>query len=343
MVPSSAACATLLLARLGSSECVALDVVLGVVGLALSSLPGVVFLLLWACHVSDWCDSRWITIAHSSKRASISGHPLAAMVKRMTTRRWEWNTIHGDVVGMVFAWPVLLEYRELRYGAIDSGVLLMVSIASVISGLDRSNAQCRGWGLVALLLLIAQVVVVLVVQPFTTLFSQVWAIITISLTCLGVLAQLVFVWSNSSWLIDAAAVCSLAVLGVSMLQLLLDGARTVTAMRRRTALLLQATFREDSRSSVEEVVDRDDLHKMFVTNDVPLFLQLEDSITELDAVIVSDKCSDDKNEHRLISGDDLFWDNNGAAMGTGLVEGHSDIIFTDQVTDEDSELLSLDG
>ncbi|CUG92933.1 GP46-like surface antigen, putative [Bodo saltans] len=351
VVPSTASSATLLLARLGASECAALDVVLGIVGLALSTLPATGFLILWALRANRWNALK------RNRKALTTFHSLTGVLKRIVGRRWEWTTADGHRMGMERAWPVLLEYRGLRYGALDNIVLLGLSIMSVISGLSGSSAQCRGWSLVALMLLVAQLITVIVTQPLTTTFSHDYAIATVSLTCLGVLSQLLFVWAVDSLpLVDAAAACSLAVLGLSMLNMTLNAVQLVAAVRRRIVSLLKlraeyATSLQLSSSKFEPSSSTDEL--LFPGDEI-FDINVDEEAMELDAVMMM---SGEGDEMSSPSGcdDDLFWNSEGAAFGTELVEGPSDIMLAealqelpmeeegyDRVSDADaSEIVSF--
>lgn len=66
------------------------------------------------------------------------------------------------------------------------------------------------------------------------------AIVTLLLSLSGLLAQLLLVWASPSslWLVNAAAACSLAVVGVSGLKMLLDLKQLFMALRRRLVRLL---------------------------------------------------------------------------------------------------------
>ncbi|CUG87556.1 GP46-like surface antigen, putative [Bodo saltans] len=325
IVPSTAASATLLLARIDTSECVASDVVLGIVGLALSTLPAAGFLHLWALRA----NKQWTTIARDMGGPTTTLHPLLAMLIRTVRRRWEWTTTDHGRKGMERAWPLLLEYRELRYGALDNGVLLALSIVSVVSGLTGSSAQCRGLSLVALLLLVAQLVAVIIVQPLTTTFSQLYAVSTVSLTCLGVLAQLLFVWTvESLWLVDAAAACSLAVLGLSLLNTALNAVQLLAAVRRRIVLLLKLRY---ERAQLLHGFASSHQSQPFAA--VDLFRDSKSLALELDAVMLKAAEESDNESHQLCD-NGLFWNSDGAAVGTELVEGHSDIIRTDYALQE---------
>ncbi|CUG87576.1 GP46-like surface antigen, putative, partial [Bodo saltans] len=324
IAPSTAASATLLLARLGTSECVASDVVLGIVGLALSTLPAAGFLLLWALSANRW------TVTARDREAATTFHPLVALLNRTLRRRWEWTTTEGGRKGMERAWPLLLEYRELRYGAVDNGVLLALSIVSVVSGLSGSSGQCRGWSLVALLLLVAQLVAVIIVQPLTTTFSQLYAISTVSLTCLGVLAQLLFVWTvDSLWLVDATAACSLAVVGLSLLNTALNAVQLVAAVPASMVLFFELRLRH-AQISVGPDHQNDHLNRSLEA--VDLLCGDKSLSLELDAAMLMMTEDADGELYQPLA-DGLFWKSDGAAVGTELVEGHSDIIRTDALVE----------
>ncbi|CUG77729.1 GP46-like surface antigen, putative [Bodo saltans] len=333
VVPSTASSATLLLARLGASECVALDVVLGIIGLALSMLPAVGFLHLWVVNAN-----RWMTTAHAS-RAPPTLHPLMAMLKQILWRRWEWTTTEGTHARMERVWPVLLEYRELRYGALDNGVLFGLSIVSVVSGLTGSTAQCRGWSIFALLLLVAQLAAVIILQPMTTTFSQVYAISTVSLTCLGVLSQLLFVLTvESLWLVDAAAACSLAVLGLSLLTMTLNVVQLMAAVRRRIVMLPKVRS-ERAESLLLDRQSKPLIAVDLLLEDKSLEVDADDELRQscdddLDAVMLKAAAEESDNESHQLCDSGLFWNSDGAAVGTELVEGHSDIIRTDELLEQ---------
>ncbi|CUI12946.1 transmembrane protein, putative, partial [Bodo saltans] len=317
VIPSTASSATLLLARLGDSECITADVVLGIVGLNLAALPAIGFLLLWALRAN-----RWMPIVRD-EGALVAFHPWMAMLRRILRRRWEWTTPEGHRTGgMVRAWPVLLEYRELRYGALDNGVLFALSIVSVISGLTGSSAQCRAWSLVALLLLMAQLAAVVIMKPLTTTFSQHSAVYTVSLTCLGVLAQLMFVWTvDSLWLVDAAAACSLAVLGLSLVTMVLNVVQLIAAVHRRIVLLFKL---RKSHARASQLYVGPDHESKLVDDDTPVSVELHASPLMV---------AEDSDNTFLQSPDDddgLFWNSDGAAVGTALVEELSDISRTDE-------------
>ncbi|CUG90449.1 transmembrane protein, putative [Bodo saltans] len=90
--------------------------------------------------------------------------------------------------------------------------------ASSVRGARRSDLGtstpmvrvCHALTIVALLLMIVQLCAVLIVRPFTTLFSLVHTSVTLSLICVGLLAQLLFMLTSPTatdgiWLVDFAA------------------------------------------------------------------------------------------------------------------------------------------
>ncbi|CUG83582.1 GPI-anchored surface protein, putative, partial [Bodo saltans] len=132
-----------------TSECRGTDVVLGVIGLALSVVPSSGFVLLWHAQVRE--PASWECVGREIS--------LEASRLRLVRRKWEWRCIdesRNGRDGLAAAWVALLEYRDLAYGALDAFVLVAVSCVSVVSGLTTSDAQCRGWSLVVMLVLVVQ-------------------------------------------------------------------------------------------------------------------------------------------------------------------------------------------
>ncbi|CUG19539.1 membrane-associated protein, putative [Bodo saltans] len=230
---------------------------------------------------------------------------------------------------MEAAWAVLLEYRELRYGALDAFVLAMVSCAGVASGLDGSGAACRGWGLLAVLLMVAQLVVMFPLRPFTTLFSFVQTAVTLALTILSALAQLAYVWSYTTdidaiWLISASAGCSFTVIGITCVRMLIDTYAILVATVRRF-YLLHLELSVDASCEVKELTlqwtDDDDRGLGPVTR------------AKTPSMLVDDggSCGDGEanvhmrpTEHHdammmLEVMDSMFWDASGGALGTTTV------------------------
>ncbi|CUE62105.1 GP46-like surface antigen, putative [Bodo saltans] len=243
VVPSMTSSSVLLLARVNISACAGVDVVLAVVGLTVAALPCCGFLALLILNVRSgmWrCEQlRSLTDNDDDGIRSSLANPryIRIMWRRASRRSHEW-TSDKEVGGMESARVVLLEYCDLRYGALDSGCLVAVACLSVVSGLGGSEAQCRAWSFLAMLLLLAQLVLLVVLRPLTTVVSMVHSFVTLALTLLSVLSQLVFVWgyiadASGLWLVEASAVFSLAVVGVSAVKMALDLTALVFAVKRR--------------------------------------------------------------------------------------------------------------
>ncbi|CUI13468.1 GP46-like surface antigen, putative, partial [Bodo saltans] len=303
------------------SSCVGVDVVLGVLGLLVAIVPCAVFALLWCVRVAGGESATWVCVAKHEEAKHNHRHHL---LHRLLRRRYEWRSALDDHEGRATpsdikaAWVVLLEYRELRYGALDAGVLAAVSCVSVLSGLNGSTTECRGWGLMTVLLMTAQLVVLCALRPLTSMCSMILSCATLLLTILGSLLQLVFVWAFSTntcglWLIDVSAVLSLIVVGVSIIKMGLDFFQLMAAIRRRIVAiaqpppnLLELTFGD---SLLEKSVDSDALRF-----EVDTHTSTEEQRSAL-------MMTEFVTQH-----DERFWDTSGAALGTELVDGHSDIL-----------------
>lgn len=243
-VPSTSAATTLLLARVASSSCTGLDVLLGLVGCAATIIPCALLLLVW----NAFCRGptpKWLCLKRNESTTSTMNETYAQWVYRSVKRHglrqdWEWVG-----AGTLPAWSVLLEYRVLWYVAVDSGVLVVSAVLAVASGFG-SASQCQGLTIVVMLLLALQCSVLMLLKPLTTFFSHLQSAVTLVLTFLSVLAQLLFIAASSNnpncvsamWLVDASAGCNLAVVGVSVVRMVLDAWETWLALRRRFHRLL---------------------------------------------------------------------------------------------------------
>lgn len=188
---------------------------------------------------------------------------VVAMWNRGMRRDWTWVGIHMEP-----AWVVLLDYRLLWFSALDTAILVLVSVAAVAGGLDASaSALCYSLTAVVIGLQVMEAVMVIVVKPFTTLFSAVHTFGTLILTSLSAAAQLAYILvsrNNSStsamWLFKASACCNLAAVGVSAVKMALDLMHIFVSCRRRIRQLMlkrsSATVRRrDGDLSVVDVVD----------------------------------------------------------------------------------------
>ncbi|CUG88193.1 GP46-like surface antigen, putative [Bodo saltans] len=346
VVPSTVSSATLLLARVGTSECRGTDVALGVVGLALSLVPCTGVVLVWHAQVSG--PVFWECVPRPLRKESPVW--VVAALQKALRRAHEWVVCDGPDDGedtMGAAWVVLLEYRDLPYGAVDAFVLAAVSCVSVVSGLTTSDAQCRGWSLAVVALLVVQLALLVALRPFTTIFSSVYNVVTLVLTILSSLSQLVFVWAYSTdegglWLVDASSGLSLTVVGVSAVKMLVDAWQGVVAVRRRLAMLCSepapqeaALVRQFSFSYLRSQYSDHDLAE----NESPMLLDYD--IIQLETTSFrgrrqrsarGGKQSAHVNLDSLSVREGEFWDSAGAALGTELTEGISDVLQVGEYT-----------
>jgi hypothetical protein len=230
VVPTTTAAAVQLFSHIDGSLCATTDVVVATAGSLVAVAPFV------ACCVGSlyWNSDEWIC-ARRARGASQSG--ILRVLLRINERRWAWTARSRDASEQQLTpvWAVLLEYRLLWY------VVLIAAIA-VVSGLD-GDATCRGWTTAALVVLLVQLAILCGAQPFTSIFSFLYATTTLSLTCASVAAQLAYIYvsSNSTsglWLVEMSAVCELAVVGISAIKLLVDALSLLMALHRRLKLLV---------------------------------------------------------------------------------------------------------
>ncbi|CUG94427.1 membrane-associated protein, putative, partial [Bodo saltans] len=318
---------------------------LGLLGLAVSAAPVAAFLMLWAARVSgpspDWaCVPRLEADQKDAapRTRSILPKAFTHLVRRAMRRSWEYIvasslTLPDDArqrtPGMEAAWAVLLEYRELRYGALDAFVLAMVSCAGVASGLDGSGSACRGWGLVAVLLMVAQLAVMFPLRPFTTLFSFVQTAVTLALTILSALAQLVYVWSYTTdidalWLISASGGCSFTVIGITCVRMLIDTYALLLATVRRLYLLHREQSMDASSEDKElalQWTDADDRGLGSVTRaKTPSTLVDDGSSCGDGEAKVHIRATEPHDAMMMLEVmDSMFWDASGGALGTTTV------------------------
>ncbi|CUE65535.1 transmembrane protein, putative [Bodo saltans] len=329
VVPSCMSSATLLVARVGSSTCVGADVVLGILGILIASLPGGAFMLLWASRA---CGEKaaWVCVVKSERQNLLTEQwMIPRFAHRLLRRRFEWRLAAAGVMAadeMKASWVVLLEYRDLRYGALDASVLAAVSCVSVLSGLTGSASECRGWSLVALILMITLLMVLCTLRPLTSMFSMVISCVTLLLTVLGTIAQLVFVWALATstsglWLVYASAILSLIVVGVSATKMVLDLHQLIAAIHRRISALVQLP-RPDDVPHLQTSVDDSFLAKLDGGTEMAVDMKSPTIITLMCPMMKTD----DKEAENLTLDDVRFWDTTGAALGTEQVEGDHDIL-----------------
>jgi hypothetical protein len=240
VIPSSMSGAVLLAARYSSSSCGALDAVLIVAGLLASVAPLLFVVRLWSRKARGDAPA-WVCALHPVELPPQDGKALTAVtsaLRRGLHRSWKWSRAAQPSMGTPqSAQVLLLEYRVLWYPALDAAVLTAVALLTVVGGLNHENrALCRGTTAAVVVMLIAQCILIVTIQPFSTLFSLVVSTVTVGLTCISVVAQLVVVASSSSsllWLANASVVCSVVILGISGARMCADAHDILFAVRKR--------------------------------------------------------------------------------------------------------------
>jgi hypothetical protein len=244
VLPSTATSAAFLLSQIRNSACTVTDAVIAVLGVAMVVLPVAGVGVLMRASDALYCTHE--AAQHSSHCATSAVLQWAqARLFWLIAREWRWAAaVATDASGWLerAAWVVLLEYRVLWYPVLDMTCLAVLSIIAVASGLGDDDA-CRGWTLAALGLLLAQLVVLVAVNPVTSRMSFAYNIAALLLTCLSIAAAAtyMFVQSHTStsglWLVQGAAVCDLAIVGVSAFKMLQDVLKLFSSIYRRIEAL----------------------------------------------------------------------------------------------------------
>lgn len=149
---------------------------------------------------------------------------------------------------------------SLWYPVLDCGGLIFIAVLSVVSGLDgAATALCHALTGVVMSALILQAIIVVVVQPFTTVMSFAHTLLTLTLTLISATSQFIFMLAFNSttkitgmWLVEVAAGCDFAVVGVTAMKLLLDAWQLFRAIRRRAHL--QAELRQRYTASSDTLL-----------------------------------------------------------------------------------------
>jgi hypothetical protein len=253
VLPSTTSSVAFLFAKMGDSSVVACDVMIGLVGVAVIASPFCIMLVIWraALQLHHPGEGLMPASAISCERVptpeesggsitSVCGGALVvAYVKELARQRWKWKG--AALSQLTFASVLLQEYRLVWYAVVDAAVLAVSASAAVAGGLNRSSDTllCRGCGVGVMFLMCLQLMMLVFVQPYTSLLAFAVATLTLGLTCLGTACQLVLMFMTPPdaltelWLIEAAAVCDLAVVGASGIKTLLDLRIVVTACQRR--------------------------------------------------------------------------------------------------------------
>jgi hypothetical protein len=345
VVPTSTSGAVLLLSRLGSSSCVAADVSMSAVGLVIGVAPALLFVVCWGWKVRGGASAAWRCVERQPAAledklplgpgtASRVPQLLVTVRRVVMRRRFEWASADGSREGLAPMWPVLLEYRDLRYGAVDCGVLASVSCIAVVSGLTESAAPCRAWSFASVVLLLMQLVLLVVMRPFSSLFAAVHGVAALSLTVIGVLTQLVFVWASAAsssrlWLVQASSMCSLAIVGLSATKMLVDLFQLRKAAVRRVAELhevrVQLKAADESRLKGLMPASSGPVDTVLEMKLLLLVDDAEEGGAALDDARVDGGAgaedAQDGSAGAVLKDFDYvrFWDASGAAVGTEVV------------------------
>lgn len=162
-------------------------------------------------------------------------HRLSQFLNHAMSRQLEWRANEGlGDVDPIHSWTgtfrcaqaILLEHRLLWYAALDSGLIVVLSAFSSLSGL-LDDKGCLIFASVVVALMLLQLCVLVVVQPFTSQFSYAYAGVSLSLTFFESGAQL---WAmqlaSSSELLYplqmAYAACDVMVSSLSLCKLLVS-------------------------------------------------------------------------------------------------------------------------
>lgn len=251
VTPSSISSAIVLFAfhTEDSPTCNGVDVIVGLLGLVVGIAPAVLLSVCW------WCKVRVGTWQCSLKSDRILTRQSATELEKQycgfpffqrhlgffLDRRYVWTTLTSKEP-LAPMWPVLLEYRDLRYATLDNAVLIAVACTGTLGGLSGSEVACRGWGVVSLALFVVQLVFLIVSRPFSTHFSTGHGAATLALTIVGVMGQLVFVFTSATtdtdlWLIAVSSICSIIVVGLTVVKMMMDVGEVLRAVRRRLVTL----------------------------------------------------------------------------------------------------------
>ncbi|CUG91400.1 membrane-associated protein, putative [Bodo saltans] len=204
-----------------------------------------------------------------------------------------------------FATVILIDYTVVWYACVDIAVLTVAGFLGAVGTLGSPSA-CRGSGIVITLLYFGQLVLCTIVRPFTTLFSHVYAVVTLSLTTLAVACQVGYLFGSVeeganlhslSHLLTAAAVCDLVVAGVSVLKSLLDAMEVIKTVRRHVlAIVLKCSAQ--AASNTYDVARNGGLEKVEEAQDVPDFEMI---MNEAPPPLVTSADDDDADEFPLSS------------------------------------------
>jgi hypothetical protein len=331
-LPSTAASAALLAARLESSTCRVFDVVLVVIAIIYVGAPVVAVVVLhnyasrsgWVCtrqeappqRSSTWCDT----------------FVPARILHHATCRRYKWQLslsnkldlkVTTPTAWMQRMWVVLLEYRVLWYAAFDCCGLVAVGAFAVAGGLAPSSCSTLMGVVIALQCL--QLLVLLVVRPYTTLLEWIYSAATLTLTIVSVVGQLLFALMTSTpgegqayeWALTLSVICDLAIVGVALSKSLVDAYSFAMGVRRRVVhakatLLKRRAVLQAATSGIVPASDAQQIH-IDAEVDVATLDGLPMNFEDLPCMEHHDLLSDAVVRRMIAEIESQFWDANGVA------------------------------
>jgi hypothetical protein len=245
-VPSTAAATFYLLQR----RACAVDGAIAAVGVAMCFFP-IAALVLLAYVVPRELRLVRLEVPPSAVASSCVPVPL---LSRLFYRRSRWIDAESDGPGggaaelsglRRCATVVLLDYAAVWYAAVDIAVLAAACLLGAVSALGSAGA-CRGSAVAVLLLYGGLLALCAVAQPFTTLFSHVYALTSLALSTVAVACQVWYLFGVTDddadlealrKLLTVAAVCDLLVAGISVAKASVDGIDMLRACRRHAAVM----------------------------------------------------------------------------------------------------------
>ncbi|CUG90057.1 GP46-like surface antigen, putative [Bodo saltans] len=286
VVPTTSDSIVVIMSQLSNSSCLAVDAIILTCGLGILIVPVAALCMLQRKGSSGTLTCN--TANAGEPAATIQFTCLAWTRSRIawaTNRTWLWESHSGGAhnngrsVLKGLAFVVLREFRVLWYPILDSAILVFISIFSALSGDDIGDQ--RGWMTAILVLLLAQLVVMVVAKPFTTVMSFAYQTISVALSCLSVAFQLAFMFvqlsastTNTRWLLLAPSVCDLVIISISVVKMLEDVVSLIFAIARRVATVLSKcdTVTPPSSTNFHLQVDSMDEHSMEVGDEEFIFL-----------------------------------------------------------------------
>ncbi|CUI15069.1 membrane-associated protein, putative [Bodo saltans] len=300
------------------------------VGLLLSITPVVGVVVVWIAKAHGK-NTKWSCIKQPTKVSTSIGSAhilgkLKRFIQRGLERRWKWHFAASPSEGTPpGAQVLLLEYRLLWYCCFDSAILFVVAALSIASGLDQGNLTlCRSGTGVVLVLLVVQLSVVIATRPFTSLLSYVATIISMVLTFLSVVAQLIVASSTSPsvlWLMDASLICILGVGGVSACKMATDTYDLAVGLWRRWTRLCSSSEQCQGAARQDHGALKVDRRRR----------------------IVAGTLNENEHDHEFLSDmlrDDLVFESPGLEMLSVL---HDDDAMKLLITTDDHKSDALDG